>query len=325
MIGSRPPEVGARTVQDDVTVSGYVRDSQGGGAGDVTVMQGAQSIETTSRRTNSNGYYEIAGLRSEPLTIVAKADGYYPATRTSDGAANATLDFALVRPISVSGTVTTASGQAISGAKIIAVYPGVGRRVVFDREVATSDDEGQFTLSYIKPNSRIALEAVAAGYAATRTVEFNVGAQTYPSVTVRMDLGFGVKGQVVDDAGMTVTDALVTVRPTGGRALGSLGSIGTVWGHAVPPGQGLLARRTVETSTGGFKFDGLIEGSYKVIVRKPGHTPRVQSVVFSGPVGNTGGGTGKIDLGDLVITSSRTGPVGGTGAGTTDPGPPPTP
>ena len=31
VIGSRPPEVGARTVQDDVTVSVYVRDSQGGG------------------------------------------------------------------------------------------------------------------------------------------------------------------------------------------------------------------------------------------------------------------------------------------------------
>ncbi len=322
VIGSAPPEAGARAVQDDVTVSGYVRDSQGGGlAGDVTVMQGTQAITTTSRRTNSNGYYEIAGLSSEPLTIVAKADGYYPATQTSDGAGNATLDFALVQPISVSGTVTTASGQAIFGTKLIAVYPGVGRRVVFDQEIATSDDEGRFTLSYVKPNSKIAVEAVAAGYAATRTVEFNVGIQPYPSVAVRMDRGFGVRGQVVDDAGLTVTDALVTIRPTGGRALGSLGSVGTVSGYALPPGQGLLAPRTVETSTGGFEFDGLIEGSYNVIVRKPGHTPRIQSVFFSGPVGNTGGGTGKIDLGDLAITPYRTGPVGGTGAGTTDPGP----
>ncbi len=321
VIGRASPEAIARSVQDGVTVSGYVRDGQGGGlAGDVTVMQGAQVFKTTSRRTNSNGHYEIAGLSSGPLTIVAKADGYYPATQTSDGAANATINFALVQPISVSGTVTTASGQSISGAKIIAVYPGVVRRVVFDREVTTSDDEGRFTLSHVKPNSRIALEAVAVGYAATRTVEFNVGTQAYPSVAVRMDLSFGVKGRVVDDSGLTITDALVTVRPTGGRALGSLGSVGTS-GHALPPGQGVLARRTVESSTGGFEFDGLIEGSYKVIVRKPGHTPQVQSVFFSGAVGNTGGGTGKIDLGDFLITSSQTGPVGGTGAGTTDPDP----
>jgi uncharacterized GH25 family protein len=82
------------------------------------------------------------------------------------------------------------------------------------------------------------------------------------TVSVQLERGATIRGQIVDDNGSPVANAFVTLRTLGN------GSRGSLFPAAV------LNRTT--SASGEFSFTGLGTGSYAIVVRKEGFKPQQQ-------------------------------------------------
>jgi hypothetical protein len=110
------------------------------------------------------------------------------------------------------------------------------------------------------------LEVEASGYAVTHSPALSGSSTAITGLQVQMAVGAVVRGEVVDDSGISVSNALVTIRRTGATAR-----------EARPQGSFVLYTKPT-SGTGTFAFDGLAAGDYDIIVRKMGYTPQKRNV-----------------------------------------------
>lgn len=131
---------------------------------DVSVTDG-----TRTATTDSNGYYRITNVPDGTYTVTASASGYHSASQqvTVSGGSIATANFALtkIQNGAISGKVIdAATGSPITGAT---VTDGV--------RTATTDSNGNYTISDVPPGT-YTVTASAAGYqSASQTVTVQEG------------------------------------------------------------------------------------------------------------------------------------------------------
>jgi hypothetical protein len=254
-----------------VTLRGHVRTSIGTPLkADISAIQGSPHRSMSNYVTRDDGYFEIT-VEAGSVTLMVKADEFFPETRTLEVTTDAQVNFVLSPPTTISGIVVTPLGQAVSNARVRALYPDVPEGPRFTQEVGnmSTDSFGTFTLPFVKTHSRVILEVEAPGYALTYSPVINVAGVSLTAVRVELSRGATIRGDVVDDRGRPVVDAVVVIRAAGGQA-------------QAPRQPGSLTKLTKRTSSSGaFAFDSLVEGAYDVIVRSPQHPPFVQRVTVS--------------------------------------------
>jgi hypothetical protein len=252
------------------SVSGNVTNSAGTGIAGVTVSNGS-----VSATTSSTGAYTLSGLANGSYTLTPALSGYSfsPISRTvAVSGANVTgLSFtgtALATTFSVSGTVTNASGAALSG---VSVSNG--------STTVTTNSSGQYTFANLA-NGSYTLTPSLSGYTfspASRPVTVsnaNITAQNFTGSAV--STAFSVSG---------------TVRNASGTGIG---------GVSVSNGS-----TTVTTnSSGQYTFSSVSNGSYTLRPSLNGYTfsPTALSVMVSG--GNVSGQnfTGTVTSGATPLT-----------------------
>jgi hypothetical protein len=252
------------------SVSGNVTNSAGTGIAGVTVSNGS-----VSATTSSTGAYTLSGLANGSYTLTPALSGYSfsPISRTvAVSGANVTgLSFtgtALATTFSVSGTVTNASGAALSG---VSVSNG--------STTVTTNSSGQYTFANLA-NGSYTLTPSLSGYTfspASRPVTVsnaNITAQNFTGSAV--STAFSVSGTVRNASGVAISGVSVSNGST-----------------------------TVTTnSSGQYTFSSVSNGSYTLRPSLNGYTfsPTALSVMVSG--GNVSGQnfTGTVTSGATTLT-----------------------
>ncbi len=114
---------------------------------------------------------------------------------------------------SITGTVTDADGDAVSGAVISASIAGAGPLDMTGRTMGRTDGAGRYSMSGLEAGT-YAMSASAHGLAVAEkpSVVIADGSNTIDFVLER---GRTLRGRVLDPAGRSVADAMVLVAPTG--------------------------------------------------------------------------------------------------------------
>jgi hypothetical protein len=244
-----------------ITVSGFVRDDAGNALkGDVTVIQGTSGRIVRNIQATFEGYYETVLSLPGPAILIAKAPGFLSQTHSLAGNGVERFDFALRKPITVTGQVVAARGAPIPNARVRIHYPDSPEMFEFAQEVGdvTTDAQGNFSLAFVRPFSRFVLEVEASGYQLRRSPDFF--SKDMPlTATMLLQRGATIRGQIVDDRGAPIANAFVTLRPVGN------GSRGSPFPAAVT--------NTTTSENGEFLFTGLAGGGYGIVVRKQGFKP----------------------------------------------------
>jgi Carboxypeptidase regulatory-like domain len=243
-------------------VSGFVRDSAMNPLqGDVTVVQGTTRRVVRNIRTTSNGYYE-AVLAPGPAMLIAKAPGFSSETHNVAGNQNRQYDFSLRKPITVDGQVIAPGGVPIIDARVRVRYPDSPTLFQFAQEVGDviTDSQGRFELPFVRAFSRFVLEVEATGYQLRHSRDF-ISKDQPMTVSVELQRGAAIRGQIVDDNGSPVANAFVTLRILGNGSRGSLPA---------------AVLNSTTSASGEFSFTGLATGSYAIVVRKEGFKPQWQ-------------------------------------------------
>ena len=232
------------------SVSGNVTNSAGTGIAGVTVSNGS-----VSATTSSTGAYTLSGLANGSYTLTPALSGYSfsPISRTvAVNGANVTgqsfTGTAVSTTFSVSGTVTNASGAAMSG---VSVSNGSA--------TVTTNSSGQYTFSNVS-NGSYTLSPSLSGYTfspASRSVVVNganVSAQNFTGTAVPTT--FSVSGTVRNASGVALSGVSVSNGST----------------------------TVTTTSTGLYTFSNVSNGSYTLSPSLNGYTfsPSTRSVMVSG-------------------------------------------
>ena len=263
------PHTGWSQLSTGTTVKGFVRDIAGKALeGDVTLIQGTSNRVVRNIQTTREGYYEAVLSIPGPAILVAKAPGFSSQTHNLAGSRNEQLDFALRKPIEVVGKVVAAGGVPVPNARVRVRYRDSSELFQFSQEVGDvdTDEQGNFSLAFVRPFSRFVLEVEATGYQLWHSSDF-LGRNMPLIANVQLQRGASIRGQIVDDNGAPVANAFVTLKPVGNGSQGS----------PVP----LAVTNTTTSASGEFVFSGLAQGGYAIIVRKQGFKPYQRHVDVS--------------------------------------------
>ena len=194
------------------SVSGTITTSAGAAISGVNVSNGSSSVST-----NSNGAYTFTGLNNGTYTLTPSLSGYTfsPANRSvSVNGANVTgqgfTGTAAATSFSVSGTITTSAGAAISG---VSVSNG--------RSSVSTNSNGAYTFTGLN-NGSYTLTPSLSGYSfspANRSVSVN-GA----NVTGQGFTGTASTGNWLSQSGSLANGGSATVPSSPGYAQGGTGT-----------------------------------------------------------------------------------------------------
>jgi hypothetical protein len=249
-----------------ITVKGFVRDAVGNALkGDVTLIQGTSKRVVRNIEATPEGYYEAVLSLPGPAILIAKAPGFLSETHDLAGNRAERFDFALRKPITVTGQVVAPGGVPVPNARVRVRYPDSLTVFQFAQEVGDvmTDTQGNFSLAFVRPFSRFVLEVEASGYQLRQSPDL-FSKDTPLAATVQLQRGATIRGRIVDDRGTPIANAFVTLRPLGN------GSPGSPFPAAVT--------NTTTSANGEFFFAGLASRSYAIVVRRQGFKPQQQPV-----------------------------------------------
>lgn len=198
--GTKAPVPGARVaIQDGMPMPG-------------DWQEGVARNEAVS---DAKGQFRLEGIGRRAATVVARANGYGPATR-ADARAGMRLELFLFPGPTLSGTVRDGAGRAVAGASVRLFASGWSQPPPVD----ATDGSGRFTAAGIEPGEYWVV--VRAGGRAPGLAQVLVGERDDAAIDVVVGDGGYVTGRTVDDSGRPV--AGVSVRPEvfGGRGLPQL-------------------------------------------------------------------------------------------------------
>jgi hypothetical protein len=204
----------------------------------------------------------------------------------------------------ISGTVTDEEGNAVAGAKVIAVREDTVHEALIPGQGSTgAGADGSYTIAGLEPGT-YSIVVEAPGFAPVRRGPVTVAAaQTHGGVDVVLERGRVVRGRVVDPLGRPVARAMVLAWPEGGgvprssapRMTDAAGSFAII----VPDASGLditviaagWAPRRVSSRSAGIGEDAEMVirlspgGRIRVALRGPDGRPRTGIAVVAEPVG----------------------------------------
>ncbi len=188
-------------------VSGFVRDTGGGGLGGATVSIGG-GPQTTSA---GDGHYSISGRApNSSYSLTATLSGYAGATSSAmtDGQGNATLNFNLTRNTGhATGHVKDQGGAPLAGATVM---------VVSGSQSTTSAADGSFSLGMLLSNTSYSIQASLAGHS-SQTLAVNTDANGNAGADFTLpQLPGSITGHVYGSNGVGYAGASVGTFPLGG-------------------------------------------------------------------------------------------------------------
>lgn len=198
----------------------------------------------------TDGSFSIESLPREVVTLVVKAPGHPPATKSvdlSEGAVDAG-EIRLLQPAAIEGAVFDPDGNPLEGAAIRVARGGfsdaLAMAVLFGgaEETVYTDASGAFRLENLSGRG-VRLLGDMEGYAPlrSRVVRLTPG-DTTSGVFLEFSRGGAIRGQIVDPQGKPLSGWRVQASHAGGRGIA-----------------------TATTDAGGvFSFDGLASGTHKL-------------------------------------------------------------
>lgn len=254
-----------------------------------------------STRTDIQGRFLLKNLPQGPLEVEADAQGFIEkrvSISMSPGGAQ-TCTLALVQAGLITGTVATAEGKPIPGAKITLFRQPVDseerppdaprrsfRRRSGRRPVGLgvfSDKQGQWALPVSKKIDQACVEASHPDFLSMESERFQVQdpAAAGPALTLVMSAGHALTGTVQTPDGAPLSRVRVQVRLTRNRGEGG-GPPGSAdrppfpsWGFR----SGTL-KEDMTDETGRWRVSGLQTGAYVVSIRQPPYAPYFENVAL---------------------------------------------
>jgi protocatechuate 3,4-dioxygenase beta subunit len=190
------------TLDKGNTLTGRVVDKEQRPLAGAIVAEGWETFHRTVT-TGADGTYSLPNVDTAPnLVYVARADGYLPQQRQSDG--TGALDFELSGSLSLEGVVTDRRDAPLKGARIylhrISFAPGAqpdqGNRA---QNFTTSGEGGSFRFESVLPG-QVAVVAFHRdhGPGEKHPLDVPVGGPGPKDVRVRLSEGLAVEGEVRD-------------------------------------------------------------------------------------------------------------------------------
>lgn len=200
--------------------------------------------------TGADGTYAIGNIPAGSFKLVVSAEGYQTALSgisLSAGEQRTNVDFSLsANPGRISGTVTDASGNPITGAVVTVRIIGAGGVVV---ATVVTDSDGNYTAGSLPPGS-YTVTVTAQGFE-TRTVGAIVQSDTTTTTNVSLTGIFGsITGVVLNNLALPITTASVAV--------------------SLFDENGILLFTTNAQSNGSFTFPQVAPGNYVITASASG-------------------------------------------------------
>ena len=176
------------------------------------------------------------------------------------------------------GRVLSPEGRPVPGAQVSVAEAGENRMMAsFGSSLsARTDGDGRYALDGVPPGSRT-VEARAEGYRrAARDLDVAPGAN---AVDFELERGFDVSGRVVDEGGQPITSVNLTL--VAGRNF-------------------MDAPRATSGPDGAFRFNGVSEGTFRILARKAGYTSLGPDATVSVSGASVGGLEVKLSAGGSI-------------------------
>jgi uncharacterized GH25 family protein/protocatechuate 3,4-dioxygenase beta subunit len=188
------------------------------------------------------------------------------------------VEIVLAPGAAVEGRVVSPSGRPVAGADVRVIEAEEGRRFFRMPVVTRTDGDGRYRLEGVAPGARTFQADHKSYRPAVRDLEVRPGENT---LDLSLEGGAEVRGRVVDEGGVPVPGARVSLRE-GGRS----------WD--LPSG--------VSGADGGFTLEGVTDGTYRLLGEKEGFArdEEGQEVVVAGS-----------SVGGLEIKLGRGGAIAG--------------
>ena len=219
----------------------------------------------------ADGTYRVVGVRPGHYDIRVSAPGYAPPTGANEthvemvaGLGLVSKDLTLRRGGILEGTVTTPSGEALGGARIV-IAPGDATTTVdMLRDLtAVSAGNGSFRIQGVPPETELLVEAQHDNWVAAAGVRARVGPGATRQLTLRLREGAKLPGRVVDRFGAGVSGARVRWGSIEGVPAHELQSSFQADAH--------LGARVLRTDNDGrFVVEGLAPGKLMLKVEQDG-------------------------------------------------------
>lgn len=253
-----PPDQPVRIVlQPSATIEGRTVDPDGKPVAgvrvfvhptDPTSLGGGFRIFSMSRQASSDdtGFFRLEDVIPGGFALQAEAAGYQPSALENldirAGQELKGLEVVLAPGAVVEGRVFSPSGQPLPGAQVGVADPTMD----FFFGSAATDGDGRYRLEGVAPGTR-AVQAEHQSYRrAVKELEVRLGEN---SVDLRLEGGVEVSGRVVDEGGIPVASARVSLRAGPSS-----------WNQP----------SATSGADGSFTLDGVADGSYRVMAEKEG-------------------------------------------------------
>ncbi len=263
-------------------IAGEVRDEAGAPVVAARVAVEGEVIETAAV-TDEDGRFRASGLPPARYEVwLFPPAGFVPPARRSISVVagqEARASYRLLGAARLAGLVEDEEGWPVPGAIILArraregVVPSGDGDAPLDVETRT-DREGRFALEHVAPGP-VHLRIDANGF-----LPAEVDARTPGELTVKLRRGGSLELEIVDEADLGVTGALLrlsSARPQAGET---------------------VRREAAADARGWFRFDGLPHGRYRVVaqLRSPARSDRRWSRTVTAGASVTPGETTKLTL-----------------------------
>ncbi|HWE00956.1 MAG TPA: carboxypeptidase regulatory-like domain-containing protein [Tepidisphaeraceae bacterium] len=261
------------TVVVGATVGGAVTDANGNplsGAVVHLVPSTAGANAVGEAITNASGQYTFQGVAIGSYVVRATDTGYEGAasgvfTVVAGNNSAPTLKLTQIVAASLTGRVTDAGGNPIVGASVlVAPSPSATAGASF---TATTNASGQYTIPSL-PVGNYTVRAEAAGYVASTSAPFTVGAGSNTAPTLVLTMAVSVTGTVTDANGVVLAGVSVALLSS---AAGSTS----------------VLQYATTSATGQYTFPNVAAGSYVVRGSKDGYMMATSAPFAAAPGSNT--------------------------------------
>ncbi|MGE3164300.1 MAG: carboxypeptidase regulatory-like domain-containing protein [Planctomycetota bacterium] len=272
-------------------VVGQIVDEGGESIDGASVWLNRRGERTRHAKTDAAGRFRFAGLGPEPYELSARATGYLEYREALDAAVEDLGQVALGAAPLIVGKVLGPDQRGLAGARVSAREVDVKRPASVS---AVTRHDGAFELSLSKADATWKVSAEYPMMLALDQPERRVTTRAAPVVDVCMGWGAGLRGVVVDRAGVAIPRARISLQPER-RPSAQRGSSQPSGG--VSPGRTPRAGSVRSRADGRFQITGLEPGTYRLEATADGFAPeRVPGLVLLPE---------RVDQRDLVLEDER--------------------